>query len=337
MYPLLPDQQLLDEDPEENSPLSYERDIAPLKKQFFQQMFSDPRMSEAAKQRASSRYSAVVDRAYGDVRKPISDERAEEQTSRLRDMQYKSAVFSLQQNRDEAARKKQDLSVLAPITLELDSIISNPNLSDGDKQRELARSALRNSSLLSDYPSIGAAYTSARSGIVRDERKDQFTVGSAMAKGFDMEELVKEAEKAGKPFNPSDFNAQVDPYLFNKVAIRQQRAAGEAEYNRSKQDKADVRAEAARERALKRFSDIQFQDPMESVDADPNKFKDPASTQAAKGIIISYGTPEDRDKYAKAKTDAERYVIADEVTTRMLTTTSGGPSKAEETASLYGP
>jgi hypothetical protein len=333
MDPLIPDQQLLDEEPQDSSPLSYERDIAPLKQQFFQKVFSDPRMSEAAKQRASSRYSSVVDKAYTDINKPLADERAEEQNSRFRDIQYKSAVFALQQNRDEAARKKQDLSVLAPLTSELDSIIANPTFTDSDKTRELARSALRNSSLIATNPSVSAAYNSARSGIVRDEKKDMFTVGSAMSKGFDMEELVKEAAKAGKPFDPSDFNAQVDPYLFNKVAVRQQRAANEFEYNQKKQDKAEAQQEAARQRALDKFSKIEFEDPIEG---DPNKFRNVASTQAVKSIVLVHGTPEDRNKYAKAKTDAERYVIADDVTTRMWLPPSTEPSKANKVADLYG-
>lgn len=322
-------------DDDELEPMTFERDFVPLKKQFFQDVFADSRLSESQKQNLSREFSANIGSSYGASRKPVDEDMQSRQGAQLRDLQFKSSLFSLRKSREDAARERSNMESLAPITQELDAIISDPNMSAEDKAVAHAQWGVRNAGLLSINKPAAIAYDASKAGIIKKSQDNKFTVANALQSGASLEDLVEEANKAGKPFNPSDINANVDPYVFSKSLTKQRQRAAESDYNTRKQDKEETRRESEMNRVFEALGSVEFTDPNDPLSEGKLEFKNPKGGFATNRTVTQYGTKEEQDRFSKSKTDAEKFKIASEVASRHFALKSSTGDPAASVSSLF--
>lgn len=320
---------------DELDPMTFERDFVPLKKQFFQDVFSNSRLSESQKQRLSSEFSAGIDNAYGASRKPVGDDIQSRQGAQLRDLQFKSSLFSLQKSREDAARERSNMESLAPITRELDAIISDPNMSAEDKAVAHAQWGVRNAGLLSINKPAALAYDASKTGIIKKPQEAKFTVANALQSGAILEDLVEESNKAGKPFNPSDINANVDPYAFSKSLNKQRQRAAQAAYTTKEQDKAEIRRDAEMNRVFDALGSVEFTDPNDPLSEGRLEFMNPKGSFVTNRTVMQYGTEEENALFRKTKTDVGKFKVASEVASRNFAAKSTVSNPSVAVSSLF--
>ena len=160
--------------------LSYEGDIAPLKQQYFQQVFADPRLNPRAAAALSSQFSAEADKAFAQ-RQELQDRAS---VTRSRELQFESAKFSLEREREKAARERSNLNELAPLLATFDAITKDPTTDYKTKSMLIGQTASQKSNLLATDPAARIAYDATVRGLTPDDRPEQdFTLGGYILKG----------------------------------------------------------------------------------------------------------------------------------------------------------
>lgn len=149
--------------------LSYEADIAPLQKKFFKDVESST-LSGAQKNALVFGMADNMDK----IRSMRQKSEMQEQQMRLRDLQYRSTLASMD---DERKKKQTDHKMiheqLPQATTELDSFIDDPNLDNNQKKEAIARWGIKNAPLLSKSPGARYAHQSAQDWIsANDVKKD---------------------------------------------------------------------------------------------------------------------------------------------------------------------
>lgn len=162
--------------------LSYEGDIAPLKQQYFQQVFADPRLNPRAAAALSSRFSAEADKAFAQ-RQELQDRAS---VTRSRELQFESAKFSLEREREKAARERSNLNELAPLLATFDAITKDPTTDYKTKSMLIGQTASQKSNLLATDPAARIAYDATVRGLTPEVKPEQdFTLGSYILQGGD--------------------------------------------------------------------------------------------------------------------------------------------------------
>ena len=160
--------------------LSYEGDIAPQKQQYFQQVFADPRLNPRAAAALSSQFSAEADKAFAQ-RQELQDRAS---VTRSRELQFESAKFSLEREREKAARERNNLTELAPLIATFDAITKDPTTDYKTKSMLIGQAASQKSEVLSRNPAARITYDATVRSLTPDDRPEQdFTLGGYILKG----------------------------------------------------------------------------------------------------------------------------------------------------------
>ena len=149
--------------------LSYEADIAPLQKKFFKDVEASA-LSGAQKNALVFGMADNMDK----IRSMRQKSEMQEQQMRLRDLQYRSTLASMD---DERKKRQTDHKIrneqLPQATIELDSFIDDPNLDNNQKKEAIARWGIKNAPLLSKSPGARYAHQSAQNWVsANDVKKD---------------------------------------------------------------------------------------------------------------------------------------------------------------------
>ena len=289
------------------SGLSYESDIVPLKQQFFRRAYAAGR-NPVAGSLLTRDFSASADSIF----KGQQDIRDQLSVARNRDLQYETAKFSLEREREKAAEQRDMIKNFVPFQQQLDSIITDDKLDYATRQKEFGRFGVQNAGLLATNPAMATAYNAAARTLSPDE-KTKFTLGSFVERGGDPRYLQKYLDTLGEPVNE---NTYIPPFEFAKglgdIGVDRATAAELA-----KQQVAEDRERRTNMKNLFDFAKgVKFGESQGGL-VDETKFDSPMSEAAIREVIAVHGSPEEQ-KAAVGKTAKGLIDIAAPIMTATL-------------------
>lgn len=306
--------------------LSYEGDIAPLKQQYFQQVFADPRLNPRAAAALSSQFSAEADKAFAQ-RQELQDRAS---VTRSRELQFESAKFSLEREREKAARERSNLNELAPLLATFDAITKDPTTDYKTKSMLIGQTASQKSNLLATDPAARIAYDATVRGLTPDGRPEQnFTLGGYILKGGSTAFLPAGlADQPDAVISPLTFASGIEKTEQAKLKSMTEGRASFAQATRQ-QEQLD-KAIAAIGRAVVKPT---YTGTKEAT------FEAPAVKGSFDYLINTYGTPQERE-LAKKGDAAVLVGIANAVIPRALEgntvgATTAGPTEGQKAKSLF--
>ena len=306
--------------------LSYEGDIAPLKQQYFQQVFADPRLNPRAAAALSSRFSAEADKAFAQ-RQELQDRAS---VTRSRELQFESAKFSLEREREKAARERSNLNELAPLLATFDAIAKDPTTDYKTKSMLIGQTASQKSNLLATDPAARIAYDATVRGLTPDDRPEQdFTLGGYILKGGSTAFLP-----AGLADQP---DAVISPLTFASGIEKTTQAKLKSMAESEARIKQGTRQQEQLDKAIAAIGRAVVK-PDFTKGSGEATFEAPAVKGSFDYLINEFGTPEEKE-LAKKGDAAVLVGIANVVIPRALKgnigTTAVGPSKGEAVKSLF--
>ena len=262
------------------SNFTYEADIVPLKQKYFKEVFNNPNITPRTAAALSSAFSASVD-----------SQADKDQQLRARDLQYKTAVFTLDQEREKAARERRNLQDLAPLQSALETAL-DPSIAPEDQQRAVGRLGIQFAGLIGASPAAAAAYGAAKGGIV-DATKPKTTAGAFISAGGSNDYLKAYEAQTGTPLEADTelpFGAFAEGLQFTE--LQQVRSKERLAEEKRLRDDIDKRADSL-------VSDLKNADLLADDIVDKNKrnpkfFDNDYSAAVVEGTIEMFGTPEER-------------------------------------------
>lgn len=293
-----------------DSGLSFERDIAPLQKKFFSRVTTNRNIRPEVADQLSTQFASNLGSIYETSRKAAEIEQA----SKMRQLQYESALFTLDREREKAQRERNMLSSLIPLQQELDRAISDPNTDEYTKQQELGRIGVKNAQLFALNPAAETAYRAAQMGVVK-KPKEGFTTEEYLRSGGRYE-FLKEYEKTlGRPIQTTDM-------LPTSVAMTGLEKTKEgilsAEESKKRTEEA---AKILREReAVMRDLVVKAKPKQDMYKTDLNEFDSPISETAVAKLVESAGLPEEQKQFGsldvRGKIALAQQIVADQLSGR---------------------
>lgn len=262
------------------SNFTYESDIVPLKQQYFKRVFNDPNLTPKAAVSLSRMFSGTLDQQAD-----------KDQQLRARDLQYKASIFTLEKEREKAARERRNLQDMAPLQSALETVL-DPSLSAQDQQRAAGRIGIQYAGLIGESPAAAAAYRAAVGGIV-DPTKPKTTAGAFISAGGS-NDYLKAYEAHTKtpleadtelPFGVFTEGLQVSDNL--KVLETDRRAE-------AKRLRDDIEKRADSLVSDLKNVDLLADDPIDKSKRNPKLFDNDYSAAVVDGTIEMFGTPEER-------------------------------------------
>ena len=310
--------------------LSYEGDIAPLKQQYFQQVFADPRLNPRAAAALSSRFSAEADKAFAQ-RQELQDRAS---VTRSRELQFESAKFSLEREREKAARERSNLNELAPLLATFDAITKDPTTDYKTKSMLIGQTASQKSNLLATDPAARIAYDATVRGLTPDDRPEQnFTLGGYILKGGSTAFLPAGlADQPDAVISPLTFASGIEKTTQAKLKSMAESEARIKQGTRQ-QEQLDKAISAIGRAVIK---PTYTQGTKEATGA---TFEAPAVKGSFDYLINTYGTPEEKE-LAKKGDAAVLVGIANVVIPRALKgntvgATTAGPTEGQKVRAAF--
>jgi hypothetical protein len=263
------------------SNFTYEADIVPLKQRYFKEVSSNPNISARTAAALSSAFSASVD-AQAD----------KDQQLRARDLQYKSSIYTLEREREKAARERRNLQGMAPLQSALEAVTADPNLTPDDQQRAVGRLGIQYAGLIGESPGAAAAYRSAQSSIV-ESTKPKTTAAAFISAGGSNDYLKAYEEQTGIPLEADTelpFGAFAEGLQFTQ--LQQAGSREKKAEDKRRRDEVEKRADSLVS-DLKR-ADLLADDLVDKSKRNPKFFDNDYSAAVVEGTIEMFGTPEER-------------------------------------------
>lgn len=285
--------------PYPQSGLSYERDIVPMQKRFFQQVSNTRGIRPDQANRMALDFASRMGQTY-----EMSQKAAEvEQVAKQRQLQYESTLFALNREREKAARERNMLQNLAPLQKELEIASSNPELDADQRIAEVGRIALKNAGLLATNPAAATAYEVARRRITED-KKTKGTLRDYISAGGDMDFLKKQVD-----VNALDWETTIPPNTFVSGISEADRVKRELVRN-AELAKSQISERNRRERSLISFvqSNAKLWEPKSDYDEPKDAFADKNSELAVKSALEVFGGAQERQMLADPKVKPSQLV-----------------------------
>jgi len=288
--------------------LSYERDIAPLQRRFFREIYSNRSMDPRTRAQFASGISAQLGSAFEQQAK-LRDIDAQR---RARELSYKTGLFSLEQAREKAVKERRMFEAMPAVSQQLDGIINDPTKTPELKQQEVARWGVANAGLLATNDAAKIAYNSAAAGIVK--QPNPITDEDLLRMGVPLSEL--DTNKDGVVSNEERTPIGISSVL-QKVQLGSQAAKAQLQYDK------ELRAQqrGAIDATLRGLSSVKFEMTKPLIEGEApqelDKFKDSASEAAVNSAITLFGGPRMAEE-AKKLTPKKRFEIANELRTNYL-------------------
>ena len=298
----------------ESPALSYERDVMPLKRQFFSSLLSNPKISDYARNKIATAQSNALDQSFASMSKLSTVDAEQERKSRK--LQYEASILNLQTARDKAAQQREQLGALLPFQQGLDEIISNPELSVDEKNRLYGVYGVKNAGVLAFNEAASQAYNAARFALA-PSKQDAITGYDYWRDGGDPEYVENYGKSIGAAITattpiPADIAMRGKQEAIAKQnALRQQLAdAKEAKDTRDKVA-TTVLANASKASLL----------PNE-LGVPQDQFKDASDEANIANLVSFYGTPAEKAALIKTTSPKEKLKISQDVQKRYYDTFS---------------
>jgi hypothetical protein len=296
--------------------MTYEQDIAPLTRRFFADVTRGVRGSSALSPRmglAPGAAIAVSDQftqSMQDIYKSRTEFQRAEQETRMRQLQHDNLAMSLDAAREESARRREMLGQLGGLQLEIDSVLTAPDLTPEERTRELGRVGVRYADAIGGNPAGRAAFDAARLALPRDtpvqERAPRLTVGYFVTSGGRIEDIRKDL--------PEDFawseETPLPPEVFGRGLSIAQGRSSEAKALLEKSEKDREERNRMFEGVLRRVEKVKLPDSADGLSA-AGAFMSPDDKAAALFAVAELGdATEAAAAEAGTLTDAELVSLA---------------------------
>ena len=283
---------------------SVERDINPLKQQFFQSIMSRRDVSPVVAAQLSRQFSGAMDAAADRIQK-----------QRATDLQFEFASFQLDQAREKAFNEREMIGQLAPLQQQLDEVV-NSGADQATRQRMLSQIGVQNAALFTRNPAASFAYDAARRGVGADEREPRvrLTAATYLSRGGSLDFLRDWAGEQGLDLE-EDTAIPFSIYAKGMESAAEAKATETQSYRQSEEErKAQAKLAEERVKVLSANLDraTMGADPRTGQEI-PDQFADPQTSFFIDQAISMFGTPEERSS-AQALPPKDRLQLARKIT-----------------------
>jgi hypothetical protein len=266
----------------------YERDFLPTQRKFFDRLASDPKIDPymAAGMLRENRLNAQRD---------YMQRAAVEQAGmdiKSRQMQFESAKFTLDQAREDAARKRNMFAGLEQIQSQLTSIASDPNKDNAQKKQEFGIMGINLAGQAALNPAIANALNAANSSLTT-QQKDRVTKLDYFNAGAHPDTLAAYEKSIGRSLAANE-DVPIDVYGTGLYTAKT------GEINR----RVSIEAEKEKQDRLGKVFDFVSKAKPKENKLNPmgpaTDYDDPISRNAVTSVVEEFGTPDEIKKFGKA-------------------------------------
>lgn len=307
--------------------LTYEKDIVPLRRQFFQDLSSSKYISPEGQARMSETYGKELLSSFAERAKV--QEMGEVNKSRR--LAFESAKLDLEKAREDAANRRSMIQSFQPFQEQLDSILQDTSIDSAERKRQIGIHGVRNASLLATNDAAAKAYGAAQLGI-GDEDKKKLTVFDYVRAGGDTKYLAE--------INPDvtrvDINQEINPAWMldrlNKSGIAKQTQKDLLE----EEAKRRTEAKEAVNTLVKDLSTVKLAKP--ELGRTEDAFEDAGSAFKVSSVVEALGTEEEKAKFKATPSAKAQWELAQQIGHNYIKAkVSGGTGvpKAPSVSSLF--
>jgi len=276
--------------PLQPEPTPYERDFLPTQRKYFQELTANPKIGalqaaslmRADTQMAQQAYMqrAAVEQAGMDIKS--------------RQMQFETAKLTLDQAREEAARKRNMFGEAAKLQEELFPVIQDPSKDYAQRKQDLGVLGVKWAGAAAANPAVANALNAANASLTA-QPVDRVTKLDYYKAGGDPVLLSEYEAQAGAALGAND-EIPIDLFGAGIFKAKQAEKQQEADYLRNKEKIREQKE------GLKSILDITLKgellpDPMSG--GFKNALKDSATKPALDIIVGQFGTPEEKQRFQK--------------------------------------
>jgi hypothetical protein len=285
--------------------LTYEKDIVPLRKQYFEKLSGSKYIKPEGQAVMSEMFGKELMGSFADRAK--IQEMGEVNKSRR--LNFEAAKFELEKAREDAANKRNMLESFKPFQQTIDSILQDPNLDSAERKRQIGIMGVRNAGLLATNDAAAKAYGAAQLGVGEEDKK-KLTVFDYVRSGGD----TKYLSEINPDVTKVDINQEVNPAWMldrlNKSGLskERQKTALEQESKRQTEVKNTIDSLVSGLNTVK-LAKPKFGQEGEIADV----FEDEGSAFKVSSVVEALGSEEDIAKFkatpsAKAQWDIARQI-----------------------------
>ena len=292
--------------------LSFERDIQPLSKRLFANTFGRMNARNAAASFEEGNARLVDAFAQRSQIKSIEDQQRENQ------MQYNTAVFSLEHAREKARQERENLTQALPLQDQLIKTLNDPTLDNPTKKRVIGTLGVTYGS----NPNAAVLLNAARSGVA-DEEKKKFTVGRFLesTQGRGAGYLKELQAQLKRPLEEDEEIPYVDAYAW---VVKDQKDEAATKYDRSKKDDLEKEEYEGALKALEHgATKIKWAKDLSGT-MDSDTLATPADEQILDATIALFASPEER---AAAKTPRQKQALVSTMYAKRLSGAANLPMR----------
>ena len=286
------------DEPSADSNFSYESDIAPIKKRFFQNAMQNRNLNPMFAASLSSQLSTSLD-----------TQAEKEQQLKMRELQYQSSLFSLEREREKSARERRNLQDMAPLQSALEAAL-DPSLSAQDQQRAVGRLGIQYAGLIGESPGAAAAYRAAAGGIV-DPTKPKTTAGAFISAGGSNDYLKAYEAQTGTPLE-ADTELPFGVFTEGLQYTKLQQVDDKDRRSEAKRRRDEIEKRADSLVSDLKNADLLADDPIDKTKRNSKLFDNDYSAAVVEGPLEMFGTPEER-KIASGADAATKLKLAQRI------------------------
>ena len=317
---------MAEKDPTEDI-LTYEKDIVPLRKSFFEGLSSQSSLDPLTRARASSVYGQQLLGSFAEQAKV--QEMGEINKSRR--LAFETAKLDLEKARDDAANRRSMMQSFQPFQEQLDSILQDTSIDSAERKRRIGIQGVKNAGLLAINDVASKAYGAAQLGVGEEDKK-KLTVFDYVRSGGD----TKYLSEINSDVTKVDINQEVNPAWMldrlNKSGIAKERQKTVLE----EEAKRQTEAKQAVDSLVTGLNTVKLLKPKFGETADV--FEDEGSAFKVSSVVEALGTPEDIAKFKATPSAKAQWDIARQIGHNYMKAKVGGGSGVATTptaSSLY--
>lgn len=311
--------------------LSYERDIQPLKKEYFRATYGSGMRPNQARQMFAQR-SAEVSSMFNEEMKS----RGYEMQLQRGQAAYESTINNLTRAREEAARDREMAQSMRPIQDELAAIMGDPTITREEALKLSGEIGVKYGDTLARNKGAAAAFNSfqrslsgyeaeKKSGISFGEMYRRDPVSAALASRWFQQKYKREPSDDDRaPIEIAGMAYAENLQL--RAKTEQQRKLAD-EQRKLVNDRIDSLVKTVSEAGFLKDDYGRY---------DRTQFSSPQEREATKQLVAIYGTPEEQEEFEKSSDNAEKMLgIAGGVAARWRTSEQQAAAQREHAGKVY--
>lgn len=284
--------------------VTYEKDYLPAQRSYFKELSQDPSLSPLMRTRLLQTGTQLAQKSF--MQRAELDKTGMD--IKQRQIQFDTAKFSLDQAREEAARKRNMFGELIKLQEQILPVMKDSTLDSADKKNFFAQKGVEWAGIAALNPAVANALNSANASL-STQPKDRVTKLDYINRGADPKFLADYETSIGRSLGANE-DVPIDVYgpaLYASVEQKkQEELKTRAEYNRAQEEMQ------AKQAGLNKLVDMALESTLEKPPlgqtTPSNAFVKPASKAALATLTEQFGTPEEKKKF-KGANAAEQITI----------------------------